>query len=190
MATWQYDSTAVADMLAAFPVKTIEPIEDRPTLHTFLERLKVLCRYSQKVKSGLGPLGYLFVVLPQQHYVRFTNMPLIMPKPTPMLPAITQHMGPAKQDQTKLQWQAHKAKNENISNMNEALTGLFLAAIRPEFKRRLDNDLVGITTQPFWTIFQSFLDWYGQITPYDIQANCKKMENPWIQGKSIKKLFT
>ena len=103
MVTWKYDSTAVADMLAAFPNKTIEPIKDRPTLHTLLQRLKVLCQCSQKVKSGLDPLRYLFVALPQQHYVRFTNTPLIIPGPTPMLPAITQHMGPAEQDQTKLQ---------------------------------------------------------------------------------------
>ena len=175
MVTWQYDSTAVANMLAAFPVKTIEPIEDRPTFHTLLQQLKVLCWCSQKV--WIGPIRYVFVALPQQHYVRFTNTPLIIPGPTPMLPAITQHMGPAKRYRTKLQWQAHKAKNENIRNMNEALTGLFLATIFSEFKRHLDNDLVGITTQLFWTIFQSFLDRYSQVTIYDIQENCKRMEN-------------
>ena len=98
-------------------------------------------------------------------------------------------MGPAEQERAKLKWQAHKIKNENINNMNEALTGLFLAAILSEFKQHLDNDLVGITTQPFWTIFQSFLDRYGQVSPYDIQANCKRMENSLIQGKSIEKLF-
>ena len=189
MATWQYEPTAVADMLAAFPVKALEPIEDKPTLHTLLQRLKVLCRCSQKVKSGLGPLGYLFVALPQEHYVRFTNVPLVVPGPTPMLPNFDILMGPAERDRAKLQWQAHRAENENINNMNEALTGLFLAAIRPEFQRHLDNDLVGITTQPFWTIFTSFLERYGQITPYDIQANRKRMEDPWIQGEPVEKLF-
>ena len=180
MATWQYKTTAVADMLADFPVKTLELIDGRPTLHTHLQKLKVLCWCSQKNKSGLGPLGYLFVTLLQQHYVRFTNTPLVLPGPTPMLPQFTQHMGPAEQEQAKLQWQAHKAENENINNMNEALTGLFLVAVLPEFKQHLNNDLVGITTQPFWTIFQSFLDWYKQASPYDIQANQKRMENSWI----------
>ena len=68
MATWQYETITVADMLVAFPVQKLNLIEERPTLHTLLQRLKVLCRCSQKIKSGLGPLGYLFVALPQQHY--------------------------------------------------------------------------------------------------------------------------
>ena len=98
------------------------------------------------------------------------------------------HMGPAERKCAKLQWQAHKAENENINNMNEALTGLFLAAVQPEFKRHLNNDLVGITTQPFWNFFNSFLKRYGQVTQY-IQANFKRMETPWVQGKAIEKLF-
>ena len=63
--------------------------------------------------------------------------------------------------------------------MNKALTSLFLNAIQPEFKRHLDNDLVGITTQPFWAIFSSFLDQYGKVNPFDIQANRKRMESTW-----------
>ena len=111
MATWQYETTTVADMLAAFPVQKLDPIEERPTLHTLLQRLKVLCRCSQKIKSGLGPLGYLFVALPQQHYARFTNVPLVLPGPTPILPTYTQHMSASARDRAKIQWQAHKAEN-------------------------------------------------------------------------------
>ena len=170
MATWQYESTTVADMMAAFPVKTLQPIEDRPTLNTLLQRLKVLCRCSQKIKSGLGPLRYLFVALPHQHYIRFTNVPLVLPGPTPMLPTYPPGMSALDRDRAKLQWQAHKSENDNINNMNEALTSLFLNAIQPEFKRHLDNDLVGITTQPFWDIFSSFLDRYGKVNPFGIQA--------------------
>ena len=158
MATWQYETTTVADMMAAFPVKSLQPIKDRPALHTLLQRLKVLCCCSQKIKSGLGPLGYLFVALLHQYYICFTNVPLVLPGPTPMLPTYPPGMLASDQDRAKLQWQAHKAENENINNMNEALTSLFLNTIQPEFKRRLDNDLVGITTQPFWMIFSSFLD--------------------------------
>ena len=132
MATWQYETTTVADMMAAFPVKTLPPIEERPTLHTLLQRLKVLCCCSQKIKSGLGPLGYLFVALPHQHYIRFTNVPLILPGPAPMVPQYNQHMTASDRDRMKLQWQTQKAENENIHNMNEALTTLFLNAIQPE----------------------------------------------------------
>ena len=61
MAEWQYTTTTVADMQAAFPYQTLPPINGKPTLHTLLQSLKLLCTCSQKIKSGLGPLGYLFV---------------------------------------------------------------------------------------------------------------------------------
>ena len=116
-------------MLAAFLVDKLPPITGRPSLHTLLKALKVITRCSQKIKSGLGPLGYLFVALPQVHYTRFTNVPLVLPGPTPEILQYTLNMNPAERDATKLQWQAHKAENDNIRNMNEALTGRFLAAI-------------------------------------------------------------
>ena len=86
MAEWQYSPTLVADMVAAFPYQTLPPRNGKPTLHTLLQTLKLLCKCSQKIKSGLGPLGYLFVELPRQHYQRFTGVPLVLPGPTPQLP--------------------------------------------------------------------------------------------------------
>ena len=149
MAEWQYSPTTVADMIAAFPVKTLPPIKGKPTLHTLLQALKILCKCSQTIKSGLGPLGYLFVALPQQHYTRFTAVPLVLPGPTPQLPTYPNGTNTNQRENIKLQWQAHKADNDNIRNMNKALISLFLAAIQPAYKRHLENDLVGVTQQTF-----------------------------------------
>ena len=128
MATWQYRLTLVVDMMAAFPFKSLDPIEGPPTLHLLLQRLKVLCQCSQKIKSGLGPLGYLFVTIPAQHYGWFTNVPLVLPGPTPALPTYTQNASPAERNREKLQWQAHKAEHKNVANMNEALITMFYCA--------------------------------------------------------------
>ena len=152
MAEWQYTTTTIADMLAAFPYKTLPPINGKPTLHTLLQTLKLLCKCSQKIKSGLGPLGYLFVALPQQHYRRFTTVPLVLPGPTPKLPTYPPGTNANQRENIKLQWQAHKAENDNIRNMNEALISLFLSTIQSAYKRHLENDLVGVTQQSFWTI--------------------------------------
>ena len=130
MTEWQYSSMSVVDMLAAFLVNKLPPITGIPSLHTLLKALKIIMRCSQHIKLGLGPLGYLFVSIPQVHYTRFTNVPLRLPGPTPYTP----NMNPAERDVAKLQWQAHKAENDNIRHMNEALTGLFLAVIQPTFK--------------------------------------------------------
>ena len=86
MVEWQYNPTSTADMLAAFPYKSLPPIDSKPSLHTLLQTLKLLCKCGQKIKSGLGPLEYLFVALPPQHYQHFTALPLVLPGPTPQLP--------------------------------------------------------------------------------------------------------
>ena len=134
MVEWQYTTTSVADMIAAFPYQTLPPIDRKPTLHTLLQTLKLLCKCSQKIKSGLGPLGYLFVALPAQYYQRFTAVPLVLPGPTPLLPTYPNGSNASQRENVKLQWQAHRAKNENIRNMNEALISLFLATIKPAYK--------------------------------------------------------
>ena len=114
MAEWQYPSTSIADMVAAFPVNKFPPIDERHSLHTLLKEIKIITRCSQKIKSGLGPLRYLFVALQPVHYQRFTNAPLVLLSPTPAVPQYTPNINPSECDATKLQWQAHKAENNNI----------------------------------------------------------------------------
>ena len=189
MAEWQYTTTTAADMLAAFPYQTLPPINGKPTLHTLLQTLKLLCKCSQKIKSGLGPLGYLYVALPAQHYHRFTNVPLVLPGPTPQLPTYPPATDANDRENIKLQWQAHRAENDNIRNMNEALTSLFLATIQPAYKRHLENDLVGVTRQNFWQIFSTFLDKYGRITPIDRELNVSRMKKQWDASEPIETLF-
>ena len=173
----------------SIPCQKSRSIEWRPTLNLLLQRLKLLCRCRQKIKSGLGPLGYLFVTLPAQHYGQFNNVPLVLPGPTPVLPTYTQNASPAERDREKIQWQAHKAENENIANMNKALITMFLQCIQPSFKRHLNNDLVVIANQNFWTVFDSFLQQYGKVGPLNVKANRQYMERKWTNDEPIERLF-
>ena len=138
-------------MVAAFPVDKLPPINGHPSLHTLFKALKIITRCSQKIKSGLGSLGCLFVALPPLHYQRFTNVPLVLLGPTPAVPQYTPKMNPVKRDATKLQCQAHKAEINNICNMNKALTSLLLYAIHPTFKRLQQNPF-GMCYSPFLTV--------------------------------------
>ena len=131
MTTWNYTATSVADMVAAFPAKTITRINGKPSLHSLLSALKVLCQCSQNLSSALGLRGYLFIALPIDHYQRFTNVPFNLPGPTPELLQFTENMDTTQRKRAKLQWQAHKCENENIKNMNEALLNMFLEGIYP-----------------------------------------------------------
>ena len=89
-------------------------------MYELLKALKMLCRCAKTTKSGLGLLGYLFVALAPVHYGAYTSTPYVPPLPTPELPPITPNMTPVEREHTKLTWQAQKAENENIANMNEA----------------------------------------------------------------------
>ena len=65
----------------------------------------------------------------------------------------------------KLQWQAHKCKNDSIKNMNEALLNMFLEGIDPAYKRHLDNDFVGVINGSFLERFQWLSEKYGKVKP-------------------------
>ena len=91
-------------MVAAFPAKTITRINGKPTLHSCLGALKVLCRCSQNLPSALGPRGYLFIALPIDHYQIFAKCPLNLPGPTPELPQFTENINATQRERAKLQW--------------------------------------------------------------------------------------
>ena len=177
-----------ADIVAAFPPKTTT-IAGRPNLHELLRVLKYLCRCSQTTKSCLGPLGYLFVALPLRHYQRYTIVPLNLPGPTPDIPNYPPNADKATIDQMKINWQAHKNENNNIQNMNEALTATFLSLLPSAYTKHLENDLVGRTTSNFWTIFSSFLTKYGVVKPMDIENNNVRMKAPYDPTTPIENLF-
>ena len=80
-------------------------------------------------------------------------------------------MTPAERDHTKLTWQAQKAENENIANMNEALLTMFLVAVLPAYKKSTKRDLIGRVSQDFWDVFDMFLTKYGKVKPMDLKAN-------------------
>ena len=125
----------LANTIAAFPIKKIPVIEGKPTLHTLLHLIKLLCQCSQQIKSGLSPLEYFFAVPPANHYQRFTPTPLALLGPTPQLPVYPPGANASVCENVKLHWQAHKAENNNIKNINEALASLFLAAVQPLYKK-------------------------------------------------------
>ena len=179
---------SAAEMKAAFPIIALDIINGRPNLYELMRLLKQICRCSQTTKSCLGPLGYLFVALPLVHYQRFTSVPLNLPGPTPNIPNFN-NQNSGEREQTKINWTAHKAENNNISNMNETLCTFFLAAIEPAYKKHLENDMIGRATLPFWTVFETFLQKYGRITPMDLENNLQRMKKEWDPTTPIEDLF-
>ena len=176
-------------MQSAFKTPALEPITGQPNLHSLLHPIKQICRYSQTTKSKMGPHGYLFVALSKKRYMQFTTVPLNLPGPTPALPNLQGIFDSGQIEQLKINWRAHKTENNNIVNMNEALTTLFLDAIPNAYKKSLNNELVGHTDSEFCPIFQTFLAKYGRITPMDLKLNLQQMKRPWDPNDPIAELF-
>ena len=177
-------------MKAAFQIPIIAPITGRPTLVELLMVLKHVCRISQSTKSQLGPFGYLFVALPLTHYQWFTNIPLNLPPPTPELPDFSEAIDQEDREYTRLIWQTVKAENNNIANIHEALTTVFLATIPDSYKQHLENDLVGRTNANFWGIFDTLFQKYGQVKPMDIEDNLTRMNKEWDPTTPIENIFS
>ena len=147
---------SATNMKAAFPISKLEHVNGGPNFYELMRLLKTIFRCSQTTKLCLGPLGYLFVAIPLVHYQQYTSVPLNLLGPTPNIPNFN-NQNTGQREQTKINWAAHKSENNNISNMNETLSNLFLVAINPAYKKHLENNMIGRTNQPFCTLFQTFL---------------------------------
>ena len=79
-----YTPLSISEMEAAFGMNLLDipPIVGRPTLFELLRVLKQICLCARKMKSHLGPLGYLFVALDLANYQRYTMQLLRLPDPT------------------------------------------------------------------------------------------------------------
>ena len=163
-----YTPTIVADMLAAFPIHKIDPIDGRSVLKELLSVLKKLYQSAQTVKSRLGPLGYLFVPLDLVSYQIYTGVALNLPGPTPDAPAFTAAMNPGEREIARFEWQANRMENENIKNMNEASIQLFLQKIGENYKKQLESSFIARIDRTFQEIFSSFLKKYGKFCPLDL----------------------
>ena len=73
--------------------------------------------------------------------------------------------------------------------MNESLCTLFLAEIDPAYRKHLDNNMIGHTTQSFWTVFNTFLNKYGRITLMDLENNIQLMKKDWDSSTPIEDMF-
>lgn len=98
-------------------------------------------------------------------------------------------MNSGQREQVCLNWTAHKAENNNIANMNEAPTSVFLQE-GTTYKRHLKNDLVDQVTSNFWQIFSTFLTKYSKIKPMDLENNLICMKEDWDPSSPIKDLLT
>lgn len=81
-------------------------------------------------------------------------------------------------------------ENDNIANMNKALTNLFLDAIPPDYKKRWEKDIVGHTEEIFGPIFKAHLDKYGKIKPMELDLNLLRIKAEWNPSTPIEDLFT
>ena len=113
---------------AVFAIQSLTPILRNPNLFDILKLLNQIYYRNQTKKSYIGPLEYFFVRLHIEDYQMITAISFISPVPTPNIPNF-ENQRAGKQEQICLNYTAHKAKNNDITNMNDALTTIFLHVI-------------------------------------------------------------
>ena len=169
----------VAEIQAAFPIRHLAPIKCRLNLTELLQLLKAICRCSRVIDFCLDPLGYQFVSLTTMNYARFTAIALNITPPTLDAPTYNGATTVGERDITKLQWLAQKMENDNICNMNEALTTIFLSAIPMKFKSHIETDFVEQLSQFFLNIFNCYITKYYKYNPVDLDNNKNKTNHTW-----------
>ena len=80
-------------------------------------------------------------------------------------------------------------ENDNIRNMNECLTQLFLATISESYKKSTESALIGRVNLTFQQVFSQFISKYGKFTPIDLESNRQRMYAKWDASSPIEDLF-
>ena len=80
-------------------------------------------------------------------------------------------------------------ENDNIQNMNEALSTLFLSTIGINYKKGIESDLIGQTNCSLLQLFGIFITKYGKFGPLDLKHNILKIVAEWDPEIPIEALF-
>jgi len=89
------------------------------------------------------------------------NAPLNIPEPPPHAPVYVTGVNTAACDTAKIEWMAWCTKNENIKNINTALTSMLPAVIELEYKDDIEIDMTGMKNCTFVQIFEMLIECYG-----------------------------
>ena len=174
------------DMLATFPAPMLG-ITGEPTLRELIRIIKHLMEFSQKVKSDILPLNYLFLVLESDLYATHTA------DPYPAVPAHPGHM-PVYVDPSmageraniKQEWEYALMRHNNCLNMNAALKSCFLSLIDSNIVDTYKN-VAGILN-PNCAYIQ-LLDWFTTRYATLNKAVCSqkpRWKPPGTQGVNLK----
>lgn len=166
-----------------FPYPVLTPIAERPTAYDIMVMRKELYANAQSVDSfrGGGEFGHLGAIMPEHDYLARAGVPFIPPPHPGDIPA-----GAA----ANRVWKEVLNQWEHYRALIATLRAQILAALNVRYIVALqdDNGLFGGVTIPAFLAYLTTT--YGQLTPYELEANREKLAAQWDPSNPIEGLWT
>jgi hypothetical protein len=174
---------SVDDIVAKFPAKTIPHIQGEPDYASINDMVQILYSNAASLATTLGggQHGHIGCIMTPILYATLSNTPydnLDDPGQIPMLPA---NASAAAQEASRIQHKEVRRIFDNNQSMDDALKAQIIDTIDDTFLCKLRNKYTGYLGISTCNLIDHLLDWYGKITPADIAA-CKRYMNDPINS--------
>ena len=144
-----YRPTMKSDTLIAFPEQISEMVGE-PNIREPICALKHMITCAQSHRSESSALNLLYVCLPRNMYATYTATPypIILQDPG-VIPIYGVHDTAGMNANTKVTWEYHKTRYEDVITMNSALVDRFPSLIHSDYNTEYTNNRIATSLNHF-----------------------------------------
>ena len=186
-----YIKKSTNDMLTTFSAP-VQGITGEPSLLELIRLIKHLMECSQKVKTDISPLNYLFLVLESGLYATHTaDIYPTVPEHPGRTPGYVDPSMAGERANLKQEWEYALMWHNNCLNMNAALKSRLLSLIDANIVDTYKS-AAGILAPN--CAYIELLAWFATRYAISNEADCSQnkvqMESPWNPGNGFETLIT
>ena len=180
-------------LIESFPTPSLPVVQGEPTYPQLADILKVLKANAASIPSsqGGGTNGYLGIVVSTAVYsTTAPGEPFIIPTAPTQHPTIPRNSTEAATS-TIVRRHVEKVREwKEYNNIQRALKKQLATAIEHIYLDAHYDDNVGYENVSIHVLIQYLFDEFGDITPIDLRANAKRLDEEWDPNQPIQTLYS
>jgi hypothetical protein len=180
-------------LIDSFPTPNLPSIQGEPTYHPLAAILTALKANAASIPSNQGGAanGYLGIVVSSDVYATISpGNPFLTPTNPTQHPTIPRNSTDAATS-TIIRRHTEKLREwKEYNTVQRALKKQLAQAIDKIYLEAHSDENVGYENVTIHTLIQYLFDEYGDITPLDLRANAKRLNEEWDPNQPIQTLFS
>ena len=171
---------SVDDIVAKFPAKTIPHIQGEPDYASINDMVQMLYSNAASLATTLGggQHGHIGLIMTPILYATLSIAPYLNPPDPGPIPILAAGVTAAAREEARIQHKEERRVYDNNQSMDDALKAQIIDTIDDTYLCELRNKYTGYLGISTRDLIDHLLDRYGKITPADIAACKRRMNDP------------